>query len=178
MKRFWIKLLVGVSVFQCMAFSANPDFEGRWRLDRERSSALDGWTAMDLEIAIDGAEVEVTHDMRWRSTRVVESNLLDTTRAKEIDGFFRIEQRHMAVYAPKQGVSSVQAAWLDEGNTLRVEALSPVEISQGTATIRSYYEYRVGEGGETLTLIELRSSRNNPLVYRFKKLPANDSSRP
>ena len=61
---------------------------------------------------------------------------------------------------------------------IRVEAELPVEVSQGNATIRIYSEYRMGEGGETLTLIELRSSRNNPLVYRFRRLPADDTSRP
>ncbi len=84
----------------------------------------------------------------------------------------------MAVYAPKSFEASVSSEWLDEGRALRVEAEFPVEVSQGDATIRVYSEYRLGEGGKTLTLIELRSSRNNPLVYRFRRLPADDVSRP
>ena len=84
----------------------------------------------------------------------------------------------MAVYAPKNSVVPVTASWLDDGRTLRVEAIVPVEVSQGDSMMRIYSEFRVGEGGETLTLIELHSSRNNPLVYRFRKLASDDTSRP
>lgn len=157
---------------------ANPDFNGRWRLDTERSSALDGWTAMDIGIEVRGKNVSITHDMRWRSTRVLKTNVVNTRRTVTIPDFFRIEQRHMAVYAPKVFKASVSAEWLDENRALRVEAEVPVEVSQGDRTIRIYSEYRLGEGGETLTLIELRSTRNNPLVYRFHRLPADDTSRP
>ena len=36
-------------------------------------------------------------------------------------------------------------------------------------------EYRLGEGDEMLTLIELHSSRNRPLIYIFKKIKAEDA---
>ncbi len=157
---------------------ANSNFNGRWQLIPDRSSALDGYTNMHLVLKVDGEQVDITHDMRWRTTRVVETNTVNTRKVVKIPNFFRIEQRHMAVYPPKDAVSPVSAEWLDEGRTLRVEAMVPVEISQGDATIRIYSEYRLGVEGDTLTLIELHSTRNHPLVYRFKKLPAGDTSRP
>jgi hypothetical protein len=160
------------------ASAANQNFNGRWRLDIERSSALDGWTAMDLVLKVDGSKVEIGHDMRWRSTRVLETNIVHTRKKVNIPNFFRVEQRHMAVYPPKKSVTPVSAKWIDDDRTLQVEALVPVEVSQGDATIRIYYEYRLGLGGDTLTLIELHSTRNHPLVYRFRKLPADDTSRP
>ncbi len=158
--------------------AANSNFNGRWQLIPDRSSALDGYTNMHLVLKVDGEQVDITHDMRWRTTRVVETNTVNTRKVVKIPNFFRIEQRHMAVYPPKDAVSPVSAEWLDEGRTLRVEAMVPVEISQGDATIRIYSEYRLGVEGDTLTLIELHSTRNHPLVYRFKKLPTGDTSRP
>lgn len=178
MKVFLLKFLAGLVLFPLLTFAADSPFEGKWRMVPDRSSALDGWTAMDLSIAIDGSEVEVTHDMRWRSTRVLESNTFDTENPVEIEDFFRIEQRHMAVYPEKGEATKASAVWLDKGKTLRVEAEVPVEVSQGTATIRIYSEYRIAEGGQGLTLIELHSTRNNPLVYRFSKLADDDTSRP
>ena len=86
--------------------------------------------------------------------------------------YFRIEARHMAVYPAKGGITHATATWIDGGKTLRVEATTPVEVSQGIVPIRLYSEYRVSELGDTLTVIELRSSRNRPLVYVFKKVPA------
>ncbi len=162
-----------------IVIAAESDFEGRWRLDIERSSALDGWSAMDLLITINGSEVEIGHDMRWRrTTRIVERNVVDTAAPTQIENFFRIEQRHMGVYPSRNSLAAAQASWIDEGRTLRTEVDVSVEVSQGDSRMRIYSEYRVGEGGETLTLIELHSTRNNPLVYRFRKLANDDNSRP
>ena len=38
------------------------------------SSQLDGWSAMDLVIATDGARVALRYDMTWRSTKVTPSS--------------------------------------------------------------------------------------------------------
>ena len=151
---------------------ANPAFAGRWRLDPAQSTALDGWTAMDLVVQVQGTKVELRHDMSWRATKVTGTNTVDTAKAVEIPNFFRIDQRHMAVYAqPKKSARTV-ASWIDAGRTLRVEAQVPVEISQGETTMRIYSEYRLVEGGEALLLIELHDTRSRPLVYRFTKVPA------
>ncbi len=159
------------------AVAANPALAGRWRLDPALSSALDGWHKIDLAIALDGTKVAVTHDMLWRTSRVVATNAFDTAQPVEQKDFFRVEQRHMAVYPAKGGVTTATAAWIDDGRVLRTEALTPVEVSQGNTTMRITSEYRVSETGDTLTLIELHSSRNRPLVYVFKKVPAEAAAK-
>lgn len=150
--------------------SANPDLEGHWRLDPARSSALDGWQKMDLLFALDGSQIEITYQMQWRSTKYRATNLVDTSKSVASDNFFRIEQRHMAVYPAKGGVTHTTAEWIDQDSTLRTETNTPVEVSQGDVNMRITSEYRIGEDGETLILIELHSSRPRPLVYFFNKL--------
>ena len=52
--------LIGLSVLlllPLLARAAASPFEGRWRLDPARSSPLDGWTAWDLVISIDGGDL-------------------------------------------------------------------------------------------------------------------------
>jgi len=151
------------------AFAASP-FDGRWRLDPSRSSALDGWTAWDLVITVDGSRVSMRHDMQWRSTKHSAVNTVDTAAPTVVLDFFRVEQRHMALYPAKGVATPVRAAWLDHGRTLRVEADTPIEISQGQATMRLYGEYRLAEGDQALVLIELHSTRPQPLVYRFTRV--------
>jgi hypothetical protein len=151
--------------------AASP-IEGRWRLDPARSSALDGWTAWDLVIAVADNRVSLQHDMQWRSTKVTATNVFDVSRGTEVKDFFRVEQRHMALYPAKGSSTSVRASWLDQNRTLRVEADTPIEISQGTASMRITSEYRLLEGDSALLLIELHSSRPRPLVYRFNKVTA------
>lgn len=166
------RILLGGLAALCLAAVAvaNPTLAGHWRLDVARSSALDGWHAMDLVIALDGSHVAITHRMRWGATKFDATNDYDTAKAVELEHFFRVEQRHMAVYPAKHGITHATAAWLDGGRTLRIEAVTPVEVSQGDVPMRIYSEYRVGELGNTLTLIELHSSRNRPLVYVFHKV--------
>ena len=148
---------------------ASP-LEGRWRLDPARSSALDGWTAWDLVISSSGTQVTLRYDMQWRSTQITGTNTVDTAQPTTAKAFFRVDQRHMAVYPEKDAPTPVRAAWLDRGRTLRVEAEPSVENSQGHATLRVYDEYRVMEGDNALVLIELLSARPRPLVYRFVKV--------
>lgn len=164
--RFSALLVLTVTLAQ----AAPADFAGRWRLDPARSSALDGWNAWDLVITVDGSRVGLRHDMTWRTTKHSATNTVDTSVPSEATGYFRVEQRHMALYPAKGGKTTVRAEWIDAGRTLRTEALTPIEISQGETTMRITSEYRLVEGNAELLLIELHRSRPRPLVYRFTKV--------
>ena len=170
MKLTLAKILLGLSLLPLAALAADPDCNGRWRLEVADSSALDGWTAMDLVIRTDGSKVELRYDAVWRNTRESATDTVDTAAPVEIPHYFRIDQRHMAVYARPEAPARVTAVWLDAGRTLRVEATVPLEISQGNVTMRLYDEFRFLEGGQELVLIELHSTRTRPLVYRFRRV--------
>jgi hypothetical protein len=152
------------------AFAATSPLEGRWRLDKTRSTALDGWSEWDLVIKLEGSHVTLGYDMQWHSTQFSTANVIDTAQAVTLPNFFRVEQRHMALYPAKGQATPVRASWLDDNRTLRVEADAPIEISQGQTVMRIYSEYRLVEGDRELILIELHSSRPRPLVYRFTKV--------
>jgi hypothetical protein len=169
-------LLSGLAALSCAVLaSAKPTIEGRWRLDPAASSALDGWSKMDLSVALDGSKVALTYHMQWRNTLHDAANVLDTAGPVELRNFFRVEQRHMAVYPAKVGGTKARAEWIDGGATLRTEVLTPVEVSQGDVTMRITSEFRVSETGDKLTVIELHSTRNRPLVYVFNKIKAEDA---
>lgn len=155
--------------FPLLATATSP-FVGRWKLDKDRSTALDGWHDWELVIRVSGTQVDLQHNMKWGRTEVSETNTVDTSHETAVPDFFRVSQRHMAVYPAKGGETTISALWLDDGRTLRVEAATPVEISQGQTVMRIYSEYRLLEGDDSLVLIELHNTRPQPLVYRFKKV--------
>ena len=155
--------------------TANPALAGHWQLDTTQSTALDGWNKMDLTIGLDGSKVSVDYRMQWRATVHEATNVFDTDTPVALDEFFRVEQRHMAVYPAKHGVTKAVAKWIDGDKTLLTEALTPVEVSQGDVMMRITTEYRVSETGDRLTVIELHSSRNRPLVYVFNKVIGEDA---
>jgi len=174
-----IRILAGVMLAGVLttATAADSTLTGRWRLDTTRSSALDGWHAADLVITRDGTKVSLTYHMTWRSTKVAATNTVDTAQTLALKDFFRLEQRHMAVYPRPGETAQVSAAWLDAGRTLRIEALVPVEVSQGNTTMRIYDEFRLLEDGATLLLIELHHTRHRPLVYQFTKVPSEAAAK-
>jgi len=90
------KLLPILLLLPLAACAATSPFEGRWRLDKARSTALDGWTAWDLVIQSDGSFVSLRHDMEWRSSRHTATNSINTAQPVTLENFFRVEQRHMA----------------------------------------------------------------------------------
>lgn len=171
LRRLLLCLLSSV-LLSAAAHAASP-LDGRWRFDKTRSTALDGWHEWDLVIQVTGSQVSLKHDLKWGRTAFSATNVVDTAQAGNLKDFFRVEQRHMALYPAKDGVTPVRAAWLDNSRTLRVEADAPIEISQGRATMRIYSEYRVLEGDRELVLIELHSSRPRPLVYYFTKVTSD-----
>ena len=190
MKRTLLTLLLGLALLQLAALAVDPaaggdiaGFNGRWRMDTARSTALDGWTAADVVITTERGRITFRYDMTWHATKVTATNVvtaanvIDTPQSSGVTNFFRIDQRHMAVYARPGEVTAVTATWLDSGRTLRVEAQVPVEISQGNTTLRLYQEYRLLEGGNELVLIELHSTRDRPLVYHFTKVPAEAATK-
>ena len=172
MKRILLKLFLAAWLLPLAAMAGDPAFNGRWRLDPARSTALDGWSTLDLVISADGSHVTLLHDLTWHATKVMATNVIDTAQPAEVVDFFRLDQRHMAVYARSKAAAQVTAGWIDGGRTLRVEAQVPLETSQGNTTMRLYDEYRLLEGDSELVLIELHSTRSRPLVYRFTKVPA------
>lgn len=173
MKRILLGGLAALTLASLAA--ANPAFAGRWRMDPDRSTALDGWHKMDLVFALDGSKVAITHHMQWRSTKQTATNVYDTAQPVALKDFFRVEARHLAIYPVRDGVTHATATWLDGGRTLRVEALTPIEVSQGQGSIRIYQEYRIDELGRTLTFIELRSSRDRPLVYVLHRVTEEET---
>jgi hypothetical protein len=121
--------------------------------------------------------VALTYHMTWRTSKVAATNTVDTAQTLAIKDFFRLEQRHMAVYPRLGETAQVSAAWLDAGRTLRIEALVPVEVSQGNTAMRIYNEFRLLEDGATLLLIELHNTRHRPLVYHFTKVPTEAAAK-
>jgi hypothetical protein len=169
-------LLGGIAaLFLAALASANPNLEGRWRLDPKYSSGLDGWSKMDMVFALEGSQIAITYDMQLRAIRRSKTNIFDTSKTVTSKGFFRVEQRHMAVYAAKGGMSSSTVEWIDDDRTLRTETHTPVEVSQGDVNMRITCEYRIGEEGKKLTVIEIHSSRERPLIYFMYKVKEEDS---
>ena len=168
-----LKRLLALSILLVLLFPtarANPGFVGRWEIDTSRSTALDPWRSLAIEIAIDGNHVSITR-LFGGGTRVAqESMTVDTTIASqtvEVEGWW--DNRHIGAYLGGGKEQTVTARWLDDGQTLQLNIEMILETSQGETPVRALREMRLSRDGRTLRALQLRSSRNLPIVRVFTK---------
>ncbi len=146
-------------------------FDGTWTLDTTRSTAIDPWRGLTLDLRI--TDDAVTVQRTWSGTRGARG--LDSMRVRT-DGTVNpvpihrwVDNRHLGVRIAPNTRRAVVAQWKDEGRTLSIEQKMSVITSQGETPLRIYSEYRLAPDGHTLYLMELRSTRPRPLHYVFTR---------
>lgn len=149
---------------------ANDDFTGRWKIDTSRSSALDPWRTLDMEISIRGSMISITRFYAAGRRKAQESMTIDTSLPSQIvtvEGWW--DNRHIGAYLDEGDKKIVAAKWLDRGRTLQLNIEMVLETSQGSSPVRVIREMRLSPDGKTLRVLQLRSSRNLPVVRVFTK---------
>jgi hypothetical protein len=152
-----------------LCLGASPEMSGSWTIDRDASSAIDPWRRILLDIEVDGKDVEISRTVttgRRNSTQVYPIRI---GKEVSVPVDWWTGNRHIGAYIGGDGTETLQAEWLDDGRTLRVESHYVLATSQGETPVRSTTEYRLSRDGDELTVIELRSSRNLPIVHVFKR---------
>ncbi len=152
------------------ATHANPDFSGQWKIDTEKSTALDPWNTLNLIIDVQGDTVSITRHFSTGKRNAKESMTLDTTVASqvvEVEGWW--DNRHIGAYLGGDKKQTVEAKWLDAGRTLQLNINMILETAQGDSPVRVLREIRLSRDGQTLRVLQLRSSRNIPIVRVFRK---------
>ena len=147
-------------------------FSGTWLLDPSRSTAIDPWRNLSLEIDVN--ERLVTLQRRWRGSS--EGGAFNDSLTVELGGeetHVSLEQwpdnRHLGAYIGGDGTKTLKAMSEDDGATLVTKAHLVASVQQGETFIRIYSEYRLAPDGNRIDLIELRSTRPTPVHYVFRR---------
>ena len=158
---------------------ANPEFNGLWTISaaetttrdpEARSTATDPWRNLDIEIEVEGDQVTLIRSFRGGTRVTRESMTVDTSipdQVVTVEGWW--DNRHIGAYLGGDKKQTVAAKWLDDGQTLQLNIDMILETSQAETPVRVLREMRLSEDGEILAVIELRSSRNKPIVRFFKR---------
>lgn len=167
-------LAAGVAALLSLAAAAaeTPRLAGHWTIDLAQSTAIKPWERAELTIAVAGNAVEIVRRLQWGPDRKV----ADTTRAVA-DGRtvtanpvkHWLDTWYTNVYIGGDRQKQVTAAWLDGGRVLKLESNLTLEAQQGDYPVHVYTEYRLSPDGNTLTQFELRSTRDQALVYVWRR---------
>ncbi len=144
---------------------------GSWRIDLARSTELSPWKDYELTIGIEGDIVTLHRRLAWGRREFTDTIAIDLRRT---DNVFPVEMwpdnRHLGAYIGGDRTKHVHAAWLDHGRILRLTTDLVLQTQQGPRDVNILSDYKVSPNGDQLTLTELRSTRNRPIVYLFKRV--------
>lgn len=167
-------IAAGVAALLTLAAGAaeTSRLAGLWTIDRARSTAIKPWERAELTIAVAGDAVEIVRRLQWGPDRKV----ADTTRAVA-DGRtvtanpveHWLDTWYTNVYIGGDKQKQVTAAWLDGGRVLKLETNLMLEAQQGDHPVHIYDEFRLSPDGRTLTQFQLRSTRDQALVYVYNR---------
>ena len=151
---------------------------GTWRYDAARSTELSSWGALRLVITVDGTRVSLTRQFTAGRRNFDEVTALDLAQAVSVVPVeWWPDNRHIGAYIGGDKTKRIRAELLDGGRLLRTSADLVLATQQGERAVNILSDYRVSANGAQLTLIELRSTRNDPIVYVFNRMtdPAADA---
>jgi hypothetical protein len=145
---------------------------GTWSLDIARSTPIRPWDKEAMTIAVTGDTVVITRNLAWGADRKVSDTTTvktdGTTATANAVGYW-LDTWYTNVYIGGDHQKHVTAEWLEGGRVLKLETKLAIEAQQGDHPVHIYDEYRLSADGSTLKLFELRSTRDEALVYIFTR---------
>ena len=179
MIRFKTALFLSTLALSAYASDARSgeSLAGLWRYDATRSTELSPWKSFDLTLKIDGERITIHRQLSW-SRRVYEDTTeIDVSKpvsAIPIDMW--PDNRNLGAYIGGDRTKRVHAEWVDDRRILRVNTDLTLDAQQGPRAVNILSDYKVSANGAMLTLTELRSTRNRPIVYVFNRVAASSST--
>lgn len=175
--RLFLLGLVALATSHPPLFAATPAttaLVGTWRIDLVHSTELSPWKSFDLVIALSDDTVTLERRLAWGRRDFVDRLVVDTAKAETVAPIdWWADNRHLGAYIGEDHTRRVHPVWLDSGRLLRLSTDLVLSTQQGTRAVNILTDFKVSASGQELTLTELRSTRNRPVVYVFKRLAAD-----
>lgn len=158
-----------------LARAADPAaaLAGTWQIDLARSTELSPWKTYRLTISVDGDRVTFDRHLAWGRRAFADTMTVSTRTPAVIPVSLWPDNRHLGAYIGGDRTKTVTATFLDQGRALRLSTDLTLSTQQGERAVNILSDYKVSANGTQLTLTELRTTRNRPVVYVFTRVPAS-----
>ena len=153
------------------ADGASP-LAGSWRIDLAHSTELSPWKDYDLKITITDGKITLDRSMAWGIRHYTDTMTVDAGKTDVVPVVMWPDNRHLGAYISDDHRKRVHAEWLDGERILRLSTDLTLETQQGSRAVNILSDYKVSASGNQMTLTELRSTRNRPIVYVFNRVPS------
>ena len=150
--------------------AADSPLAGTWRFDAAHSTELSPWQDYVLTLTVEGDRVTFQRRLGSGRRGFTDTMTLDTSRPFTVVPVpMWPDNRHLGAYIGGDKTKRVRAEWLDAGRILHLSTDLVLSTQQGDRTVNILSNYQVSASGTRLTLTELRSTRNRPIVYVFTR---------
>ena len=149
-----------------------PALAGDWQIDLTRSTELSPWKDCILHIKIAGDAVTIDRELGWASRQFTDTMTVHVGRTVTVPVTMWPENRHLGAYISDDHTKQVRADLLDDGRLLRLSTDLVLETQQGPRDVNILSDYKISASGTQLTVTEIRSTRNQPIVYIFNRVNA------
>jgi hypothetical protein len=150
--------------------AAESPLAGTWRFDAKRSTELSPWQDYTLTLTVEGDRVTLARQLGAGRRGFADTMTVDVSRPDNVVPVpMWPDNRHLGAYISGDRTKHVRAAWLDDGRILRLSTDLVLSTQQGDRAVNILSDYKVSANGAVLTLTELRSTRNRPVVYVFNR---------
>ncbi len=164
-------LLLGLLLATFLQAAPPSPLTGTWRIDPSQSTDLSPWKEYDLTLRVTGKSVTVERRFANGRREFRDTSTFPTTgRSTTLPFTYWPDNRHLGAAVGPDHKRKLSAHWLDDGRILRVSSDFVLSTQQGDRAINVLSDYKLSANGAELTLTELRSTRNRPIVYVFKRL--------
>jgi hypothetical protein len=168
---YFLVLLLVARVGAAETFPA-PSLAGDWKIDLTRGSELSPWKDYVLHIKTEGNAVTIDRELAWASRQFTDAMTVTPGHTTTVPVTLWPDNRHLGAYISDAHTKEVRADLLDAGRILRLSTDLVLETQQGPRSVNILSDYKVSASGTQLTLTELRSTRNQPVVYIFNRVTA------
>jgi len=169
MLRSCLCLLVLLLAARVGAAETAPALAGDWKIDLARGTELSPWKDYLLTITVDGDTVTLHRRLAWASREFSDQLTVRIGQTVTAPVEMWPDNRHLGAYISSAHTKRVHATWLDGRRLLRLSTDLVLETQQGSRDVNILGDYKVSASGQELTLTELRSTRNRPIVYVFTR---------
>ena len=170
MDKTLLALIVMCSLFVLPSFSGGlPAFNGKWEYIPHKSTDIDLWGTLSVEIRHSGDGLTVINT--WGKGRSFKDSLhLTTTGSRTM---VPVRNRvfpsnvFMGLMMPEGTNRQVSASWDDKGTVLKVDEEFRLRGSQGEMGAHAVHRYVLADDGETITYSIQRSTRTTGPEIRY-----------
>lgn len=146
---------------------------GTWHFDAARSTELSPWRDYVFTLTVDGDRVTIARQFGSGRRQFADTQTIDLSRLdNDVPVTLWPDNRHLGAYIGGDRTKHVRGEWLDAGRILRLSTDLVLSTQQGDRAVNILSDYKVSANGTRLTLTELRSTRNRPVVYSFTRATA------